>query len=288
MRRFLIVLAIAFPLFATEPNPSIRQRELVTELLRLTQNGQQQAQLVDQIFAMIQKQMLDESAARGNDPDDTAEAKEMFELFRERAVLIDFEGVLRDASIQIYSKYFSEEDLTDLIAFYKTRVGRKSLEVLPHLMREGMEAGMQHLEPKLAAAMTEAQTAHAKKRPWRRTMADMRTVATGLEAYALDHEEQYPRGDYASLKDTLAEYVSDFPEKDMWDQSYAYVVSGDAKSYRLVSSGGDRNFEWDSRRVVAIAPDAEPVTRYRERLEDDLIYQDGTFLQAPVQAKPKE
>lgn len=292
MRRLLIVLAVALPLFATEPNPSTRQRELIDQLIRTTGMDATGPQMMDQVFGVIEKQFLDDAAARGNDPADIEEAKETFSLFRERALKIDFAGLMREAYIRIYAKYFTEAELVDLNAFYATPTGLKSVEVMPHLMREGMEAGVTFLQPKIEEVMAEVMLIQEKKRPWRRTMSDIRAVSTALEAYAIDNEERYPSGDYASLKETLADYLTNFSEKDIWDHAYAYIVSADGSSYRLVSSGADGNFEWDSRRIIAAKATAEdefvvPEIQYRERLEDDILFQDGGFLQLPLQAKPK-
>ena len=291
MHRLLIVLAIALPLFATEPNPSARQRELIDQLLKTTGLDATGPRMMDEVFGVIEKQFLDEAAAKGNDPDDIEEAKETFALFRERARKIDFAGLMHDAFVRIYAKYFNEAELADLNAFYQTPTGRKSVEVMPQLMREGMEAGAEFLGPKIQEVMAEVTQIQEKKRPWRRTMSDMRSVGTALEAYATDNE-RYPDGDYASLKTTLADYLTTFPEKDIWDHAYAYVVTPDGSGYRLVSSGADGIFEWDSRRVVPAKPSTDdeivyPEIRYRERLEDDVIFEHGGFLQLPVQAKPK-
>jgi hypothetical protein len=106
----------------------------------------------------------------------------------------------------------------------------------------------------------------------------------------IDHEDRYPSGDYAALEELLAPYLTTFPEKDIWGHAYAYVVSPDGSTYRLVSSGSDGNFEWDSRRIAAksnAVSDEAPAIRYQERLEDDVIFENGGFLQAPLQAKPK-
>src|SRR5205814_556981 len=166
--------------------------------------------------------------------------------------------------------------------------GRKSIEVTPQLLNEGMQAGMKHIGPKIEQVMREVQEEQEKKRPWRRTMANIRTVAVAIEAYMTDHDETCPSGNYESLQSVLAPtYIKQVPEKDMWGHPYAYVVSDDRKHYRIVSAGADNSFEWDSLRIVPMAKDAEPDVKYRERLEDDLIYADGMFLQLPVQTKPK-
>lgn len=296
MRRFLIavlVFAVALPLFATESNPSVRQRELIEKLLDVTNSGDNGKSAMDSMFGMIEKQFMDDAEAKGNSPDDIAEAQEMFKLFRERASKIDVAGLMREASIRIYAKYFTESELADLTAFYTTPTGRKSIEVMPHLLREGMEAGVQYVSPKIAEAIAEVHEEQEKRRPWRRTMSDIRSVSTALEAYATDHDEHYPTGDYAALEQLLTPtYIKTFPAKDMWGHWYAYAASPDGTRYRVVSGGSDGVFEWDSRNVAdAKKGDDEDYPsleiRYRDRLEDDLIYESGWFLQLPNQAKPK-
>lgn len=207
-------------------------------------------------------------------------------MFREHAAKIDFGAVMNDAYVRIYAKYFTTAELEELVRFYTSPIGRKSLEVMPDMMREGMQAGSEHLGPKISEAMAAAQADFDKKRPWRTTMSDLRSVATAVETYSIDHDDKYPAGDYASLEAQLVPtYLKKLPAKDMWNHDYAYVVSEDGEHYRLVSAGADANFEWDSRRIVEFNENEPAPTNYRDRLEDDLIYQDGSFLQLPVQAK---
>ncbi len=43
--------------------------------------------------------------------------------------------------IPIYAKYFTEEDMKDMIAFYKSPVGKKLVEKQPLIVQESMQAG---------------------------------------------------------------------------------------------------------------------------------------------------
>jgi len=292
MRRLVLIavvlLTITLPGFGTEANPSARQRELIEKLLASMKADNTGKSVMDAFFAQIEKQFLDDAAARGNDPDDIAEAKELFAAFRERAGKVDFNGLMRQEYVRIYAKYFTEQELVDLNAFYSTPTGRKSIEVLPQLMTESMQAGAQHIGPKIQEIMTQVVEDQEKKRPWRRTMSDIRSIATAVEAYATDNDEKYPPGDYAALAQILAPtYIAKFPKNDMWGHEYAYVVSDDGQHYRIVSAGADSIFEWDSRRIAPSKGGEAPII-YREHLEDDLIYADGSFVQLPVQAKGKK
>ncbi len=100
----VLVLALSFPLFATEPNPSARQRELVERLLELTNANRIGLSMMDSFFEQIEKQFLASAEAKGNRPEDIAEAKEMFTAFRQKASQIDFAGLMNDSYVRIYSK----------------------------------------------------------------------------------------------------------------------------------------------------------------------------------------
>lgn len=43
--------------------------------------------------------------------------------------------------IPIYSKYYSETDLDEILKFYKSSVGKKMISTMPSLMQDSMEAG---------------------------------------------------------------------------------------------------------------------------------------------------
>ena len=45
--------------------------------------------------------------------------------------------------LPIYEKHYTHQDIKDLIAFYKTPIGKKSIEVLPNITQESMTAGQQ-------------------------------------------------------------------------------------------------------------------------------------------------
>jgi uncharacterized protein len=53
---------------------------------------------------------------------------------------------MRDDYTALYMKAFSEDELKQLIAFYKTPVGRKALHELPSLMQQGAQLGMDRVQ----------------------------------------------------------------------------------------------------------------------------------------------
>jgi uncharacterized protein len=77
----------------------------------------------------------------------------------------DLEGELA----RVYMKYFTEQELRDLTAFYGTPLGRKAIGTLPQVMKEGAEIGMarakeheSELTQMLDAAKAERQKQTAK------------------------------------------------------------------------------------------------------------------------------
>ena len=60
-------------------------------------------------------------------------AERFHDLFLER---VDFSKIIESVYLPLYSSYFTADDLEKMIAFYRTPVGRKAIEVMPALMQE--------------------------------------------------------------------------------------------------------------------------------------------------------
>ena len=121
----------------------------------------------------------------------------------------------------------------------------------------------------------------------KRTMADMRSLATALEAYAVDNNT-YPLGSCAtgafttagtamndtSLSVLVPTYISTPPRLDGWGKAVLYNTLGPAPptgpdQYNLVSYGRDG------------LPDGSVVCGTTTNFNNDIIYANGAFLQWP-------
>lgn len=51
-------------------------------------------------------------------------------------------GRVTELVIPIYSRYFTEEEINTLIAFYETPVGKKTVSVMPQVLAEAMQVGV--------------------------------------------------------------------------------------------------------------------------------------------------
>lgn len=285
MRPVLAVLLISFtlPLFAaTQPNPSAKQRELIDELLLVTNMTKMETDIIDAMLAQFQTQILD--AIPANQPERLADAKQDFERYRELVRASDIHKDTRELYYTLYAKYFTESDLADLIVFYKSPVGMKTLSVMPQMMGEAMQQTSTMLGKKMEDLYAQVQREHDLRKPWEKTISRMRSIGNALSGYAADNEDAYPDGDFTAMIAAVEDYGSVLETSDVWGNDFAYVVSPDHKHFRIVSSGADANFEWDSRRIVA----KNPAVRYTDRLEDDIVLADGELIQAPKASKPKE
>lgn len=109
-----------------------------------------------------------------------------------------------------------------------------------------------------------------------RTMARMRTLATIVESWKVDHDA-YPVaadvGALAHLVEPRYFRAGGTPQADAWGTAFGYACDG--KSYRIVSAGADRAFEKDSTNLSspAAGPTDDPAR--------DLVFSDGRFIQYP-------
>ena len=108
----------------------------------------------------------------------------------------------------------------------------------------------------------------------KRTMADMRSLATALEAYASD-KDAYPQvSSVSELEPILAPtYIAKVPAIDGWETPFRY--EGSAQSYALGSAGADKNFEHGS--LAEYTPDTAT-----EQFDNDIVFANGKFVQYPL------
>ena len=109
----------------------------------------------------------------------------------------------------------------------------------------------------------------------KRTMADMRTIATALEAYGLDHmQEEYPPGEYAaSLAPHLTpKYMNVVPAVDGWSTGIRYSPLPN-RGYVIASAGADMTFEEGS-----LDPGGK---RETSSFDCDIVFSNGEFVQYP-------
>jgi type II secretion system protein G len=119
----------------------------------------------------------------------------------------------------------------------------------------------------------------------KRTMSDMRTMATAIEAYAVDNNV-YPQGacntasytavdttmDILSLSLLSPTYIANPVRKDGWDAFFMYGAPSSGQEYVLLSTG---------RNKVTNGIDCVTTTNFNS----DIVYSNGGFVQWPEGAQ---
>lgn len=191
---------------------------------------------------------------------------------------IDFARFADEVYAPLFDARLAAGEMRELVAFFRTSPGRKFLAVLPQLGALDDPGGLEILREAVIAAEEAREREEAARSPWLATMDDMRTIAAALESRATD-EETYPNVRFSELEALLTPtYLRHLPAADAWGTPFSYA--GNGQSYRIVSAGADRRFEWHSERLD---PD-DVAPRLSEDLDADIIFQDGGFLQAPREA----
>jgi len=146
-----------------------RKQELLRELLIITEIKTNATKMMDSIVAAMSEQhsqMVErladaepsltpaerEQAKRSLKENQADYTKQLFERIKAR---IDIGKVIEGISFSLYDKYFTEDEVADLISFYKTQTGKKTLSVLPQLFAESIQKTGETLGPILTTIITE-------------------------------------------------------------------------------------------------------------------------------------
>jgi hypothetical protein len=272
----LLLLALvltAASVHAAPPETDARtaKRQLIDEVLKaMDVQG-----LADGTFNVLFAELI----AREHTDSEANESTEMRALRDRVYASVGYAQRVEDVYVPLLDKQFTADELTALLAFVKTRPGQKLVRILPDLGVAGIVRTSGTLNAAARATEEEMKKEDARKHPWKETMADLRTVATAVEARATD-ENEYPGGDYEGLAAILTPtYILTMPRADAWGTPYVYV--GGREHYRLVSAGADKHFDWASTQPGAfgtILPHA------RENPADDIVFEDGQFVQYPKES----
>jgi hypothetical protein len=146
-----------------KPDDSAEKKAVITELLdisRVTKNAEIGFKSITDAQINGLNTMLSDRIDK--DPKMTAEEKEKakktlianmdkrMQRFRQLCEeKINIPQMTNEIYQTLYAKYFSVSELKDLVAFYKSPTGQRSLDVLPQLTMEAMQMIMSSMQPKI-------------------------------------------------------------------------------------------------------------------------------------------
>lgn len=124
MKKILFILVFLSVIHGAFSQATTSKDKKVRELLEVTGSGKMGAMMAQQMISTFQKLYPDVP-------------EEVWEKFKEGMNADDFINM----TAPVYSKYYDEEELDKLIAFYKTPLGQKVITVSPQIMQESMLIG---------------------------------------------------------------------------------------------------------------------------------------------------
>ena len=283
MKRALAVLLAVFLCQSAAAVERDEKQALLAELLEVLDVKALTQASFDSLFnamAEVEQQSMGEvpEEERAAVEEGLAAQKKQMEEFRNRLYTrIDYVAYAEQVYTPLFDRHFSAGELRELIAFLKSKPGQKLTAALPELSLGAFVRGSQLMQEAAQSAADELAAEEERKHPWKKAMADMRTIATALEARATD-ENSYPKVDFDGLSALLSPvYIRTLPETDPWGTRFLYV--GADQQYRIVSAGSDRRFEWNARQFEAV--DQMTQIRLTDDPDADIVFQDGLFTQAP-------
>jgi hypothetical protein len=173
----LVMVLLLFALtLATESNAqesiSAEKKALIKELLVVTDAKNNAEKVLDSILLQMEKEMprilmqtssQDPRVKRMSAQERAALKKYIDESsvrignrFRELVPQrLNFAETIEQISYSLYDKFFTEGELKDLIVFYGSATGKKSIKVMPQLMAESMQRYSELAMPKILQLISE-------------------------------------------------------------------------------------------------------------------------------------
>lgn len=152
MKRFLAVLLFLLP-FGLCAEPQSKQA-MIDELVEVMQ----MESIVEATYDQMEGMMQGLSAQMGVKP----EEQQIFDLYYKKMTRVLKEEMswqkMSPLMVDIYQKHFSENEIREMLAFYKTETGQSIITKLPLVSQEAMLASQRMVQsamPKIQAVSQE-------------------------------------------------------------------------------------------------------------------------------------
>ncbi|VUD64765.1 hypothetical protein TDB9533_03396 [Thalassocella blandensis] len=131
MRILLLALVLLTSnVFASEATKQEKLKELI--------NVMDMDSMVDSMYSQMEVMMQNMSTEMGVQP----EEQPIFDEYYSKMTMVMREEIswkkMKPTVLEIYDKNFSEQEISDMLAFYKTETGQAILAKMPAVMQESM------------------------------------------------------------------------------------------------------------------------------------------------------
>jgi len=147
---FSIACLLAASAAAADSSPAVidRKTELVMQVMEVTRMDEMMGSMQEQMRELFESQLKAEATCAAVEPVVREFSQEL-----SAAMGALFEGATFKADIgSLYAEVFSEEELGEIVAFYRSPLGQKLLARMPELMQKSMQVTqttMQAITPEL-------------------------------------------------------------------------------------------------------------------------------------------
>lgn len=165
----LTIVFLGFISVQAQIQISPEKKKVIAEIVLATKAEQQSEQVMRAMFAQMQagypamvKQVLAQDKTLTPARRKTLEAQlnerneqvtgKLYDRFLEK---INFKEYTEQAVYPLYDKFFTESELQDLLAFYKSPTGQKLNQTLPQMTTESIRLAQEILVPKVTTIITE-------------------------------------------------------------------------------------------------------------------------------------
>lgn len=165
----LILIFVSSVLAQAQNAISYEKKKLIAELVAVTKTDKQIVEITDVILKSMETTYpIGFERSVDSRKDLTAKEKEKLKAaatesflkfskkFRERLPqAVNYNQYIEETIYPLYDKFYTEQELRDLVNFYKTPTGQKVIDTMPQLFADSTRLAEQNLMPKLLKLLDE-------------------------------------------------------------------------------------------------------------------------------------
>lgn len=165
---FFCCMAVSVSTAGAQTTISPEKRRLIAELAPVAETRKQIEELVDMMLVSMESQYpdtVDRMLSQSKDMSDSQKAEMKASMLKSNAIskrfrerlpkVINFDKYVEEGIYPIYAKFFTEQELREMVAFYNSPTGRKTVTIMPQLYAESIKAAQEHLLPAVEKLMDE-------------------------------------------------------------------------------------------------------------------------------------
>jgi hypothetical protein len=149
-----VAAALALSAAALAEDIDVRE-ELALEIIELTNADAVTEQLAGQMRSAMLRQVESRIRCEAMRPAVEEAVDDVTDAFAETMNSLD----LRAQLVIVYAETFTEDELREIAAFYRSDAGRRLVEAMPEIMRRTMTLGQEHMQ-RMQARVQQAMARH--------------------------------------------------------------------------------------------------------------------------------